>query len=360
HSGVGKSSLVKEISKPITEFRGYFLSGKYDQFNKNMPFSAIIQVFTNIVRLILTETPEEILHWKEDLQLALGNNGKILTDVIPELEYIIGAQAPVVELGAQENANRFYLVFQNFIKVLSNEKHPLAIFLDDLQWADSASLSLIQNLIEDDSVKYLFLMLAYRDNEIDKTHPFQVLLDEIAKTNYKIEKILLQPLNENSVKQLLEDSLQSHSIDVTEIASLVMSKTGGNPFFINEFLKKLYRSELIQFNYDKANWTWKINEIRNIKVSENVVELLIDKISILPESTQNILKYASCIGNIFDLSTLSQILKKSIKETADELKTAIESEMIFPIGDTYKLVESMIETTENINSNLITAKNILY
>lgn len=360
YSGVGKSSLVREVSKPITEFRGYFLNGKYDQFNKNMPFSAIIQVFTNIVRLILTETPEEILHWKEELLLALGNNGKILTDVIPELEYIIGSQAPVVELGAQENANRFYLVFQNFIKVLSNEKHPLAIFLDDLQWADSASLSLIQNLIDDDSVQYLFLMLAYRDNEIDKTHPFQVLLDEIEKTSYKIEKILLKPLNENSVKQLLEDSLHVQSNEVSEIASLVLSKTGGNPFFINEFLKKLYRSDLIQFNYDKAIWTWKIDDIKNIKVSENVVELLIDKISILPESIQKILKYASCIGNIFDLSTLSQIHKKSLKETANELREAIESEMIFPIGDTYKLAESMIEITENINSNLNTAKNILY
>lgn len=360
YSGVGKSSLVKEISKPITEFRGYFLSGKYDQFNKNMPFSAIIQVFTNIVRLILTETPEEISHWKEELQTALGNNGKILTDVIPELEYIIGQQPPVVELGAQENANRFYLVFQNFIKVLSNEKHPLAIFLDDLQWADSASLSLIQNLIEDDSVSYLFLMLAYRDNEIDRTHPVQVLLEEIEKTDYKIEKILLKPLNDENVRQLLEDSLHSQSNEVSEIASLVLSKTGGNPFFINEFLKKLYRSDLIHFNYDKALWNWKIDEIKNVKVSENVVELLIDKISILPDSIQNILKYASCIGNIFDLSTLSQILKKSIKETADELKSAIDSEMIFPIGDTYKLVESMLESVENINSNLNTAKNILY
>jgi predicted ATPase/GAF domain-containing protein len=360
YSGVGKSSLVREISKPITEFRGYFLNGKYDQFNKNMPFSAIIQVFTNIIRLILTETPEEISQWKEELQFALGINGKILTDVIPELEYIIGSQAPVVELGAQENANRFYLVFQNFIKVISNEKHPLAIFLDDLQWADSASLSLIQNLIDDDSVQYLFLMLAYRDNEIDKTHPLQVLLDDIEKTSYKIEKILLKPLNENSVKQLLEDSLHAQSNDISEIASLVLSKTGGNPFFINEFLKKLYRSDLIQFNYDKAIWTWNINDIRNVKVSENVVELLIDKISILPKSIQNILKYASCIGNIFDLSTLSQIHKKSLKETANELREAIDAEMIFPIGDTYKLADSMIEITENIDSNFNTSKNILY
>ncbi len=166
----------------------------------------------------------------------------------------------------------------------------MAIFLDDLQWADSASLSLIQNLIEDDSVSYLFLMLAYRDNEIDRTHPFQVLLEEIEKTDYKIEKILLKPLNDENVRQLLEDSLHSQSNEVSEIASLVLSKTGGNPFFINEFLKKLYRSELIQFNYDKAVWNWKIDEIKNVKVSENIVELLIDKISILPDSIQNILQ----------------------------------------------------------------------
>ena len=360
YSGVGKSSLVKEISKPITESKGYFLSGKYDQYNKNMPFSAIIQAFTNVVRLILTELPEQINKWKEELISALGNNGKILTDVIPELEYIIGHQPEVVELGAQENANRFYLVFQNFIKVLSNENHPLAIFLDDLQWADSASLALIQNLIEDDSVKYLFFMLAYRDNEVDGTHPFQLLIDDLKKSSFKLEKLILKPLDIENIQLILQDSLHSSSGEVSEIATIVHSKTGGNPFFINEFLKQLYKDDLIYFNYEHASWKWKLEEIKKIKVSENVVDLLIEKILKLEDSTQEILKLTSCIGNIFDLATLSLINKKSILETSNELKNAINSEMIVPIGDTYRLVDTMVETPENSKLNLKTAKSIKY
>jgi predicted ATPase/GAF domain-containing protein len=360
YSGVGKSSLVKEISKPITESRGYFLSGKYDQYNKNMPFSALIQVFTSMIRLILTESPDDIQRWKEEFQVALGSNGKILTDVIPELEYVIGKQTDVVELGAQENANRFYLVFQNFIKVLSNESHPLAIFLDDLQWADSASLILIQSLIEDKTVKYLYLMLAYRNNEVDNSHPFRLLINTISKTGYTIEEIILKPLTEENVKQLLVESLYSKPEDVSELASLVFNKTGGNPFFINEFLKTLSREDFIYFDYDRAVWKWKIQEINNLKISDNVVELLIQKILKLSPSTREILKLASCIGNKFDLYTLSMIYKKGLKETATSIMEVVQAEMIYPIGDNYKLVDSMSGTNESAISNIKTAKSIQF
>ncbi|MCB1141447.1 MAG: AAA family ATPase [Leptospiraceae bacterium] len=360
YSGVGKSSLVKEINKPITQSRGNFLSGKYDQYNRNLPFSAIIQVFTDLIRMILTEKPEEIEKWKLRILEALGANGKILTNVIPELEFIIGPQNEVVELGPQENANRFYMVFQNFIKVFASKDHPLAIFLDDAQWADSASLALIKNLIEDSSVRFLFFMLAYRNNEVDSTHPFQVSVDELRAGGFEIHQITLKPLNENNVLQLLIDSLHSTSEETKVLAEIVFTKTGGNPFFISEFLKQLLREELIQFDYERAKWNWKIDDIRNVKVSENVVELLIQRISKLEPSTQEILKLASCIGNIFDLSTLSLIYGKSIKETSDELKLAILEELIVPIGDSYKQVESMEESEDTKSKNFLTAKKIYF
>lgn len=360
YSGVGKSSLVREINKPITQVRGYFLTGKYDQYNRNLPFSAFIQVFTNLVRLILTEQPDEIQKWKDKILHALGNNGQVVIKVIPELEFIIGNQPELTELGAQENANRFYLVFQNFIKVFANADHPLAIFLDDMQWADSGSLALIKNLIEDESVQYIYFMLAFRDNEVDKTHPLEILFEDLRKTGSLKKSITLKPLSRENVVQLLSDSLHCEAEKVTELSGIVFQKTGGNPFFISEFLKQLSREELIFFDYRQTRWDWKTTEIKNVQISENVVELLIKRIKRLDSATQNILKLSSCIGNIFDLATLSLIYEKNLRETSDALKTAIQEEFIVPIGDTYKLVESMEESPDGREKNIQTARKIQY
>ena len=360
YSGVGKSSLVKEINKPITSSKGYFLSGKYDQYNRNLPFSAIIQVFTNLIRLFLTESPESIDTWKSKILGALGSNGKVVTDVIPELEYIIGEQPPIAELGSQENSNRFYLVFQNFIRVFANFEHPLAIFLDDLQWADSASLGLIKNLMLDSTMQYLFLMLAYRDNETDASHPFTTMVDSIKKEGLDIGLIYLNPLQEDNVNEMLRDSLFCQAEEVAPLAELVYQKTGGNPFFITELLKQLTKEDSITFDYDNGKWKWNLEKIKSTRISENVVELLIGRIQKLSEKTQNILKLASCIGNNFELATLSLINNAWPQDTKKDLAETIKEELIYPVGDNYRLVDSMGTDIKDMRRNYETAKKIAY
>lgn len=360
YSGVGKSSLVKEINKPITASRGYFLNGKYDQYNRNLPFSAIIQVFTNLIRIILTETPENIDRWKIQILNALGPNGRVITDVIPELEFIIGEQPPAPELGSQENSNRFYLVFQNFIKVFCSFEHPLAIFLDDLQWADSASLNLIKNLMQDSSMNYLFLILAYRNNEIDDTHPFNLTINSLKKEGVTPFHIELQPLLVENVNFLLSESLFCSKEECMPLAELVFQKTGGNPFFITELLKQLTKEDSIAFNYEIGKWEWFLDKIKTTKISDNVVELLIQRIQKLSDKTQNILRLASCIGNIFDLGTLSLINKIWPQETAKDLQETIKEELIYPIGDSYRLVDSMGEELKDRRKNFETSKKIFY
>ncbi|EJP05308.1 protein kinase domain-containing protein [Leptospira interrogans] len=364
YSGVGKSSLVKEINKPLTESKGYSISGKFDQYNRNVPFSAIIQVFSNLIEQILTESPERIEEWKNKIRDTLGANGKVITDVLPELEFIIGEQPPVTELGPQENANRFYLVFQNFIKIFANQDHPLAIFLDDLQWADTPSLELVKNLIEDASVNYLFLILAYRDNEVDSTHPFSALISGLEKEGFRLDKILLKPLSLENVNELLSDSLRRPTEETMSFAEIVYSKTRGNPFFINELLKQLSKEEIISYQKgsptDSGRWVWNLEKIKNTNISDNVVELLVNRIKKLPPRTQETLKLASCIGSNFDLAIQAKILGATLKETAEALMETMQEELIVPIGDNYRLVDSMVEIEKNQDKNFQIAKSIQF
>ncbi|TGK29505.1 GAF domain-containing protein [Leptospira gomenensis] len=364
YSGVGKSSLVKEINKPLTESKGYFISGKFDQYNRNVPFSAIIQLFSNLIEQILTESPERIDDWKGRIKNSLGSNGKIMTDVLPELEFIIGEQPPVPELGAQENANRFYAVFQNFIKVFASVEHPLAIFLDDLQWADTASLELVKNLVEDVSVNYLFLMLAYRDNEVDATHPFSTLVAGLENEGFRLDRIQLRPLSLENVNELLSDSLRKTEKETLQFAEIVYSKTRGNPFFINELLKQLSKEEVISYRRGDSSlsgeWVWNLDKIKGIDISDNVVELLVRRIRKLSPRTQETLKLASCIGSNFDLAVQSKILGAGLKETAAALMETMQEELIVPYGDNYRLVDSFEETDENFEKNFQTARTIQF
>ncbi|MBF3337526.1 AAA family ATPase [Leptospira borgpetersenii serovar Hardjo-bovis] len=364
YSGVGKSSLVKEINKPLTESKGYSISGKFDQYNRNVPFSAIIQVFSNLIEQILTESPERIEDWKNKIRTTLGANGKVITDVLPELEFIIGEQPPVTELGPQENANRFYLVFQNFIKIFADQDHPLAIFLDDLQWADTSSLELVKNLIEDASVNYIFLILAYRDNEVDSTHPFSTLIAGLEKEGFRLDKILLKPLSLENVNELLSDSLRKPIEETLSFAEIVYSKTRGNPFFINELLKQLSKEEIISYQQgnpaSSGGWVWDLEKIKKTDISDNVVDLLVKRIKKLSPRTQETLKLASCIGSNFDLAIQSKILGATLKETAAALIETMEEELIVPIGDNYRLVDSMVEIEENQDKNFQTAKSIQF
>jgi predicted ATPase len=257
YSGIGKSALVQEIYKPITEKRGYFIAGKFDQFQRNIPYRAIVNAFQQLVKQLLTENAAQLQTWSSKLLGALGANGQIIIDVIPEVELIIGKQSPVPELGPTESQNRFNLVFKNFMGACCAQEHPLVIFLDDLQWADGATLKLIELMMTETNLQYLFLIGAYRDNEVNIGHPLMIMLEELRKTQARINQINLANLGREDITRLIADTLKSDITRVELLANLVFNKTVGNPFFVNQFMKLLYTDNFIKFSYDEQKWQWK-------------------------------------------------------------------------------------------------------
>jgi predicted ATPase/class 3 adenylate cyclase/GAF domain-containing protein len=350
YSGIGKSALVQELYKPITSKRGYFIAGKFDQFQRNIPYSAVVNALRELVKQLLSETEAQLKEWREKLLDALGINGQVIVEVIPEIELIIGKQPAVPELGPNESQNRFNLVFQNFIKVFTKPEHPLAIFIDDLQWADGASLKLMQLLMSGTS-SGLFLMGAYRDNEVSAAHPLMLTLDEITKAGAIINQIFLLPLELLTVIQLISNALNSSPEKVKPLAELVQLKTGGNPFFLNEFLKSLYTEGVLEFNFQTLTWQWSLELIQAKGFTDNVVELMAGKIQKLPEKTQEMLKLAACIGNQFDVNTLGLICSKSLGETVRDLQAAVAESLVVTVGNMGD-VELVIADTELFNSQL--------
>ncbi|MEW6497836.1 MAG: serine/threonine-protein kinase PknK, partial [Cyanobacteriota bacterium] len=323
YSGIGKSALVQEVYKPLTCQRGYFIAGKFDQFQRNIPYASLIQAFRSLVRQLLTESVAAIATWREKLLTALDSNGQVIIEVIPEVELIIGSQPALPDLPPTEAQNRFNLVFQNFINVFTRPEHPLCIFLDDLQWADGASLKLIELLMTGVDGKYLFLIGAYRDNEVSQAHPLMLTLDEIKKTKTTVNQISLSSLTLPHVTQLITDILHCQPTTALPLAELVLTKTGGNPFFVTEFLKSLYAEALLAFDYERGSWQWDLGEIQAQQITDNVVELMAEKMQKLPPQTQAVLELAACVGNQFDLERLAIVYEKSLRETATDLWAAL-------------------------------------
>lgn len=354
YSGIGKTSVVNEVHKPIVRQRGYFISGKFDQFKRNIPFSAFVQAFQSLMHQLLTESAAQLKVWQANILSALGENAQVIIDVIPELERIIGKQPPVPELPGSTAQNRFNLLFQKFIHVFTAEEHPLVIFLDDLQWADSASLKLIQLLISEANTGYLLVIGAYRDNEVSSAHPLTITLDEIRKAiksrqedRVKVSQITLNPLNISSLNFLVSDTLNCQLERAFPLTELIFQKTKGNPFFATQFLKLLYEDKLITFDTTCHYWQCNITEVRSLSVTDDVVEFMALQLQKLSDDTQNVLKLAACIGNKFDLLTLSTALEKSEAETAAFLWEALQEGLILPNSDVYKFFqdEKLVDVT---------------
>ncbi|MEG4516465.1 MULTISPECIES: ATP-binding sensor histidine kinase [unclassified Microcoleus] len=344
YSGIGKSALVQEVYKPITKARGYFIAGKFDQFQRNIPYSAIVKAFGSLVKQLLTESEIQLNSWKEQLLAALGDNGQIIIDVIPDIELIVGKQPPVQELGAAEAQNRFNLVFQKFIRIFGSLEHPLVIFLDDLQWADSATLKLLQVMMADEETKYLFLMGAYRDNEVSPTHPLIMTLEGLQKQEATINQITLTPLDIGHIANLIADTVRRDRGAVMPLAELVVAKTQGNPFFVNQFLRTLYEENLLSFNLLQRSWDWNISQIEAVGITDNVVELMVGKLRKMPQSTQEILQLAACVGNSFDLNTLSVVHEKSPAETFQKLLPAIQDGLILATSELGVTEEEIVQS----------------
>lgn len=338
YSGVGKSALSAEIYKPITERRGYFVSGKFDQYQRNIPYSAISQALEEFCELLLTEREESLEQWRQNIQRSVGQNGFVLTELIPALTYIIGDQPEVPRLDPQEAQNRFNVVFKSFIRCLAKPEHPFVLFCDDLQWADTASLNLIKMLVSDDENPYLMVMGAFRSNEITPGHQLTSMLDDARREEATIVEIELAPLTERDLHNLIEDTLHLDETNSAELTKLIYSKTQGNAFFCLELLKSLNKHGDIRYDRDRRIWNVNFNSIKKRGISSNVVELLISKITLFPPETQQILKIAACIGGLFDLNVLSRLIGEPSRIILDRLWPAVLEGLVVPIGETYQLV----------------------
>jgi PAS domain S-box-containing protein len=349
-SGIGKTAVVNEVHKPIVKQRGYFGKGKFDQFNRNIPFSGFVQALRDLMRQLLGESDEQIQIWQSKILTALGNSGQVIIDVIPELEQIIGPQPAIVALSGTAAQNRFNLLFQRFIQVFATPDHPLVLFLDDLQWIDLASLRLIQLLMTDLKTGHLLLIGAYRDNEVSPAHPLRLMLEELGQTGANLTIMTLAPLSGISLNQLVADTLHCTVTVAQPLTTLVYQKTQGNPFFATQFLKALHQDSLIEFDRQAGYWQCDLVGVQAAALTEDVVEFMASQLQKLPEVTQNLLKLAACIGNQFDLATLAIVSEQSEIETATGLWTALQQGLILPQSQIYKFyVGSDAQDNEQIN-----------
>jgi predicted ATPase/signal transduction histidine kinase/CheY-like chemotaxis protein len=339
YSGIGKTAIVQEVHKPIVRQRGYFIKGKFDQFQRNIPFSAFFQAFNDLIGQLLSESDLQKQIWKQKILAAVGENGRVLIDVIPELELIIGNQLPVAELSGNAAQQRFNLLIQKFVGVLTTGEHPLVIFLDDLQWADLASLNLLQLLMQD--ATHLLVIGAYRDNEVSLTHPLNLAIDEIEKNGTTVSTITIQSLSFSDLNQLVADTLKCNIQVAEPLTKLVERKTQGNPFFATQFLKSLHEDGLITFNsitqqQGSSGWQCDIARVRATALTDDVVEFMALQLQRLPQETQVALKFAACIGAQFDLDTLVVVLQASPQDTAVWLWSALEQGLLIPTTEIYK------------------------
>ncbi|MEG4088568.1 AAA family ATPase [Microcoleus sp. Pol12B4] len=349
-SGIGKTAVVNEIHKPIVRQRGYFIKGKYDQFQRNIPFSAFVQAFRDLMDQLLSESDAGLEQWQIKIIKALGENGQVIVEVIPELERIIGKQQPVSELSGSAAENRFNLLFQKFISIFATQEHPLVIFLDDLQWSDSASLKLLQVLMSEKDSQNLLVIGAYRDNEVSPAHPFMLAVAEMEKSQVRVNTITLEPLSQVDLNYLIADTLSCDRILAQPLTELVYQKTKGNPFFATQFLKALQEDGLIAFDPTPLSsplirrgqrgvtggWQCDIAKVKALTITDDVVEFMAVQLQKLPRETQDVLKLAACIGAHFDLNTLAVVSEKSPEETAADLWKSLQEEFILPTSEIYK------------------------
>ncbi|MBW4519364.1 MAG: AAA family ATPase [Scytolyngbya sp. HA4215-MV1] len=339
-SGIGKTAVVNEVHKPIVRQRGYFIKGKFDQFNRNIPFSAFVQALRNLMQQLLTESDAQLVQWQAKILTVLGESGQVIIDVVPELAAILGPQPPVPELSGSEAQNRFHRLLQQFIHVFATAAHPLVIFLDDLQWADLASLSLIERLVEQHECRFLLLIGAYRSNEVSATHPLIRLVDKLGKAKMPIHTLTLPPLSQENINHLIADTLNCSVDAALSLTQLIDQKAQGNPFFTTQLLKSLHAEGLIALNQETHQWQCDMTWVQSLVLSDDVVAFMRLQLQKLPASCQEMLKLAACIGSQFDLTTLATVCEQPPTVVALNLWAALQAGLILPLNEIYKFFQA--------------------
>lgn len=333
YPGIGKTSLIQELYKPIVRQRGYFIAGKFDQVARNIPYGAFTQALRSLVWQLLTESEERLGLWRARLSEALGTNGGVLAEVIPEIELILGPQAPPPPLDATEARNRFRYVLQKFVGALSQKEHPLIVFLDDLQWVDAATLDVLHALLTNADIQYLLVIGAYRENEVDDSHLLTWALSRLKSARAHVSRMSLGPLAPADLEAFLCDTLHRAADYTGPIAGLIQKKTDGNPFFVIQFLKTLQEEGLLVFDREHAGWSFGTDAIAQAGITENVIDLMTRKIRRMSGTAQHVLTMAACIGNQFDWNTLMTISRHSADEAAAGLAEAVNAGLIQDAAD---------------------------
>ncbi|CAN95609.1 Protein kinase [Sorangium cellulosum So ce56] len=343
YSGIGKSSLVAELHGPIVRERGFFLSGKFDQLKRDVPYRPLLHAFRGLVQEILGATEEQVERWRQRLREALGANGRLLTDMLPELALLLGPQPPVPELPPAEAQSRLLATLQRFIAACARKEHPVALFLDDLQWADAGSLLLLEHLASLAGDAHLLLIGAYRDNEVGPAHPLRLTLTEVRKRGAAVSELVLTPLSAAHVGALVAETVHAPEARVEPLSRLVYEKTGGNPFFVLQFLIALHQEGLITFDADEGAWRWDIAAIRDKGFTDNVVELMVGKLERLPVATRDALKLAACLGGSVDLDPLAIVARRPAEELREALEEAVREGLLLRRDSAYRFLHDRVQ-----------------
>ena len=343
YSGIGKSSVVNELHKVLVPPRGLFAAGKFDQYKRDIPYATLAQAFQSLVRQLLSADDAELNRWRQALLEALGPNGQLMVNLIPELAFIIGEQPPVADLPPQDRQTRFQLVFRRFLAVFAQAEHPLALFLDDLQWLDTATLDLIEHLITHPEVRHLLLVGAYRDNEVGPSHPLMRTLRVIRGAGLRAQEIVLGPLKMDDLGWFLVEGLHTDRERVRPLAELVFEKTSGNPFFAIQFVTALEEQGLLAFNPDASAWQWDLNRIHAKGYTDNVVDLMATKLSRLPDMTRDALGQLACLGNVVDIATLTLVHGGSDGKVHADLREAVEVGLVLRTNISYAFLHDRVQ-----------------
>src|ERR1700756_5606187 len=343
YSGVGKSSVVNELHKAIVPARGLFAAGKFDQDKRDVPYATLAQPFQTLIRQILVESEAEVEQWRTVLVDAVGPSGQLIVDLIPELEFIIGKQPSVPDVPPQDAQNRFQLVFWRFLGAFARPEHPLALFLDDLQWLDAATLDLLERLVTHPEIRHMLLVGAYRDNEVGPSHPLMRTLEALRKAGAQVQEIVLAPLGLDDVGALVSDAVHSEPERAGPLGQLVHEKTGGNPFFAIQFFAALAEEGLLAFDAVARAWQWDIHRIRAKGYTDNVVDFMSGKLRRLSAPTQQALKHLACLGNVAKVAPLALVQGETEEAMRLALQQAVRAGLVFQQEDSYKFLHDRIQ-----------------